>query len=88
MAKNLILDSILARIWAQKNFFPWVLSLLEMLGIVTSYHCMQFQVRRMILTRENGQKTNFGPIFFKNMTSSVSRYHGQLSSCRISEKNQ
>ena len=52
----------------------------------------------MIQTQENGEKPHFGsdlglldsnsgPIFiFKNLPSSVSRYHGQLSSCIISEK--
>ena len=32
---------------------------------------------------------NVGPpkIFFKNLASSVTRYHGQLSSCTISEKS-
>ena len=30
------------------------------------------------------QASNF---FFKNLASSVTRYHGQLSSCAISEKN-
>ena len=49
---------------------------------------------------ENGKKLHFGPdlgmlgpnlgcIFFccKNLVSSAIRYHGQLSSCTISEKN-
>ena len=26
-------------------------------------------------------------LFFRNLASSVTRYHGQLSSCTISEKN-
>ena len=32
---------------------------------------------------QTGAAKNF---FFKNLTSSVTRYHGQLSSCTISEK--
>ena len=31
-----------------------------MLGIVASYHCMQFQGKHMILTQENKKKTHFG----------------------------
>ena len=49
-------------------------------------------------TRENCKKPSFGPnfgpfdsnsaneFFFKNLALSVTRYHGQLSSCTISEK--
>ena len=46
----------------------------------------------MIQTQENSKKTNFGsdlgplgPIFFfiKNLALSVTRYHGQLLSCKI-----
>ena len=53
----------------------------------------------MIQTQEDGEKSQFGPdlgplgpnsshqyFFFKNLTSPVSRYHGQLSSCTISLK--
>ena len=52
----------------------------------------------MIQTQENGEKPhsgpNFGPldpdsgryIFFINLASSGTRYHGQLSSCTMSEK--
>ena len=33
-------------------------------------------------------KRPFRPVFFfKNLASSVTRYHGQLSPCTISEKN-
>ena len=50
-------------------------------------------------TWENGEKPNFGPdlgpldlnsgrqFFFKSLALSVTKYHGQLSSCTISEKN-
>ena len=49
----------------------------------------------MIQTQENSEKTHFGPkldflysfFFFKNLTSSVTRYHGELSSSTKSEKN-
>ena len=42
----------------------------------------------MIQTQDNGEKPHFGPrnFCFKNLTRSVTRYHGQLSSCTISEK--
>ena len=59
---------------------------------------MQFQGKLMNQTRENCKKPSFGPnfgpfdsnsdneFFFKNLALSVTRYHGQLSSCTISEK--
>ena len=69
-----------------------------MLYIVASYHSMQFQGKLMNQTLENGKKTsfrhNFGPFgsgspvffFFKYLALSVTRYHGQVSSCTITEK--
>ena len=51
----------------------------------------------MIQTQENGKKCHFDPdlgpfgpntgynFFFKNLALPVTRYHGQLSSCAISE---
>ena len=67
------------------------------LDIVASYHYMQFQGRIMNQTWENAKKPSFGPnfgpfgpnlghqfFFFKNLAAT--RYHGQLSSCTISEK--
>ena len=59
---------------------------------------MRFQGKRMIQIQENGEKSHFGhdlgPLdpnsdhhfFFKNLDSSITRYHGQLLSCKISEK--
>ena len=58
---------------------------------------MQFQEKLKIQTQENGEKPPFGPdidplgpgrqnFFFKNLASLVTRYHGQLPSCIISEK--
>ena len=60
---------------------------------------MQFQGNLIIETQENDEKPHFGPDlgllgpnsgcqFFslKNLASSVTRYHGQLSSCIISER--
>ena len=59
---------------------------------------MQLQGKLIIQTQENDEKPHFGPeldplgrnlglkSFFKNLPSSVTRYHGQLSSCTISEK--
>ena len=70
-----------------------------MLDIVATSYWMQFQGNLMIQTRENGEKPHFGShldpwaknqaskFFFKNLASSVTRYHGQLSSCTMSEKN-
>ena len=69
-----------------------------MLDIVAIYHCVRFQGKRMIQTQENGEKPHFrhdlGPLgpnsgrhFFLNLALSVTSYHGQLSSCTISEKN-
>ena len=53
----------------------------------------------MIQTQQNGEKPLFRPdlhllgpnsshkfFFFKSLVLSVTRYHGQLSSCTISEK--
>ena len=51
----------------------------------------------MIQTQDNGEKPHFGTylgwlgtswkiFFFKNLPSSVARYHGQLSSSTTSEK--
>ena len=71
-----------------------------MLDIVASYQYMQFQGKRMIQTQDNSEKPHFGTdlgwlggsqksfffFFFKNLASSVARYHGQLSSSTISEK--
>ena len=68
-----------------------------MLDNVASYHCMQFHKKRMIQTQRNSEKPHFGPDFggpkfgllkflFKNLASSVTRYHDQLSSCTTSEK--
>ena len=70
-----------------------------MLDIVESYHCVQFQDKLMIQTQENDNKPHFrpdlGPLgsnsgrkncFLNNLASSVTRYHGQLSSCTISEE--
>ena len=71
-----------------------------MLDIVASYPRMQFQGKLMIQTQENRQKPQFEPylgplgpnssrqiFFFKNLVLSVTRYHVQLLSCTISEKN-
>ena len=59
-----------------------------MLDIVASYHCMQFQGKCKIQTKENGEKLYFGPdlgqlgtnsgrhfFFFLNLTSTVSYNH-------------
>ena len=60
---------------------------------------MQFPGKLTSQTSENGKKPHFRSdlgllgsnsgreFFFKNLALSVTRYHGQLSSCTISEKN-
>ena len=69
-----------------------------MLDIVANYHCMQFQGKHMIQTHANGEKFDFGPnldpldpnsnrqLFFKNLAAPVTKYQGQVSACKISEK--
>ena len=69
-----------------------------MLGIVGNYHCMQFKGKLINQTWVTGKSLVFVPVlvycaqiwaynfFFQNAGSSVTRYHGQLSSCTISEK--
>ena len=66
-----------------------------MLDIVASYHCMQFQGKRMTQTQDNVKKPHFRSelgllglssgchFFFLNLASSVTRDHGQLSSRTI-----
>ena len=66
-----------------------------MLDIIANYHYMQFQGKLMNQTWENSKKIALGPILaqiwtariFFQKSGFVSRwYHGQLSSCTISEK--
>ena len=72
-----------------------------MSNIVASYYCILYQEKLKNQTWENGKKklilgltlahlAKFGLQFFffifKNLASSVTRYHGQLLSCTISEK--
>ena len=52
---------------------------------------MQFQGKRKIETQYNGEKPRWVQIwainfYFKNLALSVTRYHGQLSSCTTTEK--
>ena len=71
-----------------------------MVDIIASYHRIQFEGKFMIQT-QNDEKHHFGSylgplpqiraanffiFFFRNLALSVSRYHGQLSLCTISEK--
>ena len=73
--KNLFLGPIftfVAQIWAT-NFFSWILPLLH--------------VKNSRKTNEpNLSKYNLSLFCKKNLASSVTRYHGQLSSCTIPEK--
>ena len=69
-----------------------------MLDIVANYHHIQFQRKRMTQTQENGGKPRFGPDLGtlgsnlgcqkkkQKLALSFIRYHGQLTSCKISEK--
>ena len=68
-----------------------------MLDIVASYYFIQFQGELMTQTQENGKKTpHIGPdlcpllpnscrenFILKNLTLSVTTYHGQPSFCTI-----
>ena len=102
MAKNLISSSIwacLAEICAPK-VFSWILLLID---IRYCRKLSSYSVSRKTYD-PNSTKwgktllwawfTHVGPtlvppfLFFKNMVSSVTRYHGQLSSCKISENKQ
>ena len=61
----------------------WILLLLHV------RHCCKLSRKTNNQTGEYSKKPSFGqPIFFffKNLARSVIRYHGQLSSCTISEK--
>ena len=54
-------------------------------GFTSSYHCMQFQGKSF--GPDLARLAQFWPAFlFKNLALSATRYHGQLSSCTISEK--
>ena len=70
-----------------------------MLDTVASYYRIRFQGKLINQTWEKGKKINFGPDFdplgqnsghqffsLKNLASSVTRYHGHLSSFTILEK--
>ena len=59
--KNLVSDPILAslaQIWAPKNFFLWILPLLDV-----RHRGMQFLGKQMNQIWENGKKPSFGPDF-------------------------
>ena len=73
----------------------WVLLLLDV------RHCRKLSLygKRMIQNEENGKKPHFGPrlgslgpnsgcrfLLLKKLPWPITRYHGQLSSCKISEK--
>ena len=49
----------LAQIWAPKIFLMSFTT--TRYYIVTSYHCMQFQGKRMIQTQLNDKKLHYGP---------------------------
>ena len=63
-----------------------------MFGNFASHHCIQFQEKLKIQTKENGKRPHFGPkcalpiFFFLNLASSVTRYHGHLLLCIVSEE--
>ena len=87
MAKNLVLVPILAKIWACHYFFRMFYFYLW-LGTVLSDHHVQFSGKLINQTSENREKLNFGPDFDSlgpNMPP-LPKYHGQLSSCTMSEK--
>ena len=88
MTKNLVLGPILAQILASKRFF---VDFTSTRFFVSDYNCMEFQGKLINQTGENSKKSSFrfefGPnsgrqgFFFKNLALSVTRYHGQPSSC-------
>ena len=100
MAKNLISGPILdclAQIWVP-NFFSWVLPILDV-RYCCKLSLNATSTKRYDPNSRKWRKTSFwawfrsiGPkfrlpnFFLKNLTSSITRYHGQLSSCTISEK--
>ena len=59
----------------------------QLLDIVASYYFMQFQEKLMIQTQENGEIMGLIQVpWALNLFSSITSYHGHLSSCTISEK--
>ena len=100
MVKKLALGPILAplaHIWTP-NFFLWILPLLDVIHYcklslyAISRKTNEPNLRKWQKTQFQAQLwpiwPTFGPpkLFFKNLASSVTRYHGQQSSCKISEK--
>ena len=58
-----------------------------MLDIVTSYHCMQFQEKRMIRNQLNGKETHFGPdlgLLGPPGLLTVTRHHDQSLDIMVS----
>ena len=92
MVKNLVLRLILDsqdQIWAPKSFFSQILLLLNV------RHCCKlamYAISKKTNKLNLRKQQKFVPPFFfffplKNLALSVTRYHAQLSSCTISEKN-
>ena len=69
MAKKLVSGPILAPLGLKKNFRGFYLN--QMLDIVASYHCIQFQRKLMNQTWENSQKHGFGPDFGPNLGGQI-----------------
>ena len=97
MAKNLISDPILARL--APKIFEWVLPLLDVRHC-RKLSLYAISRKRYDQNSRKCKKLPFGPdlvplgpysgrqlFFFQNLVLSVTRYHGQLSSCKVSEKN-
>ena len=88
MAQKPLISSLilphLVQIWGNKLLFLWVLPLLDV------RHCSKLKK----MAKKADFRPDLGPLgpkselnfFFKNVAWSVTRYHGQLSSCTISEK--
>ena len=92
MVKNLVLRLILDtqdQIWAPKSFFSKILLLLNV------RHCCKlamYAISKKTNKLNLRKQQKFVPpifffFFFKNLALPVTRYHAQLSSCTISEKN-
>ena len=102
MVKNLVSVRILAplvQVWAPK-FFPWILLLLDVRHYCKlSMHATKRKTYESNLRNWQKKKLDSGVFlahltqiwdvkffFLQNLTQSVTRYHGQLTSFTISEK--
>ena len=91
LVQNLTSCRILAEVWAQKNF-------LQVLPVLDVRYCRKLiivcnfkervwsKLNKMAKNRILDLQIRAANFFFKNLASLVTKYHGQLSSCTISDK--